>query len=76
MPDLTYDDETTRDARAWRLLMERLEMLDVDTNDLRVYANDTEHPQAREVFGNYGAQGVRWALRALHDTITEREANA
>lgn len=72
---MTSDDETRRDAEAWRTLVNRLAAIDVGARDLRIYANDTEHPQARDVFGNYGAQNVRWTLRALHDAITEREAN-
>lgn len=65
----TDEDATTRDAAAWRLLTERLEMIDVDASALRAYASDTEHPQAREVFGGYGVQNVRWTLRALHDAL-------
>lgn len=72
MPDLTSDDTTARDAAAWRLLTERLTMIDVDATALRVYANDTEHPLAHEVFGGYGVQDVRWTLRALHDALTMR----
>lgn len=68
----TTTDPTARDAEAWRLLAERLAMIEVDASDLRVYASDTEHPQAREVFGHAGVQLVKWTLRALHDALTMR----
>lgn len=68
-----HTDDTTRDALAWRALTAQLAQWGVDAAALRVYANDTEHPQAREVFGTYGVQNVRWTLRALHDAITARD---
>ena len=62
---MSAPDTTDRDAQAWRMLEERLDMECIDLNDL--------DEAAHEVFGRFAVvYTVKRVLGAVHDALVYR----